>query len=90
MTSPKIEAMRNTAGRLPAYSDLGGYPIFYVVKDGGVLCPACANGANGSLAAEPEQEDAQWAIVEADIHWEGEAWPCDHCGGDIESAYGEA
>ena len=78
--------------RLSAYAWPGGYPIYYLCADGGVLCPDCANGDNGSEAngtIDPEcPDDDQWRIVASDIHWEGDPIICDHCGADIESAYG--
>jgi hypothetical protein len=35
--------MRMENGNLPAYAWPGGYPIYYVAADNGVLCPVCAN-----------------------------------------------
>ena len=61
--------------------------MFYLTKDNGTLCPDCANGENGSIASEGN-DDAQWDLVAADIHWEGDPLVCDHCNWKIESAYG--
>lgn len=81
---------RDSAGELPAYAWPGGYPIIYLTADGGTLCPACANGENGSEATEdPIQDDRQWLIVASDVHWEGSPEICDHCNAEIESAYGD-
>ncbi len=71
-------------GRLPAYAWPGGYPLFYVTADGGCLCPDCANGPDASEDAD----DPQWRLVAYDVHWEGPALTCEHCGAEIESAYG--
>jgi hypothetical protein len=79
---------RDSDGKLSAFAWPGGYPIYYTTRDGGTLCPACANGENGSDAALPGQDDPQWHVVAADIHWEGDPMMCDHCYKDIESAYG--
>lgn len=68
---------RNDDGTLPAYAWPGGYPIIYILADGEILCPACANDANG------------WRIMGADIHYEGPPELCCHCNAEIESAYGE-
>jgi DNA-directed RNA polymerase subunit RPC12/RpoP len=77
-------------GRLPAFAFPGGYPLYYLTADDGILCPDCANGDNGSEAQNPEcQDDRQWRIVCADIHYEGEPITCDHCSAQIESAYRE-
>lgn len=74
---------------LPALAHPGGYPLYYVTRDGGRLCPDCANGKNGSEAANPEAaDDSQWEVVAVQQHLEGEPVTCDHCYIDIESAYG--
>ncbi len=72
----------------PYWAWPGGYPIYYLTADGGILCPDCANGKNGSEASD-KNEDDQWRLVACDIHYEGEALPCDHCNAVIESAYGD-
>ncbi len=78
---------RHDDGTLPTYAWPGGYPLFYLTKDCGVLCPDCANGKNGSEAHETS-DDPQWRLVACDVHWEGEPLTCDHCNAEIESAYG--
>jgi hypothetical protein len=80
---------RNDDGKLPAFAWPGGYPIFYLCSDGGVLCPACANGENGSEANEANDTPSDWRLVAADVHYEGADLICDHCGALIESAYGD-
>lgn len=74
---------------LGAYAWPGGYPMIYVSADGGVLCPDCANGRNGSEATTDPDAPANWRLTAGCVHWEGPAEVCDHCGADIESAYGE-
>jgi len=74
-------------GRLPAWVWPGGYPIVYALEDGGHLCPQCANGVNDSDASL-DNDDPQWNIIGAYIHWEGKPMRCDHCNAEIESAYG--
>ena len=77
-------------GKLIAYAWPGGYPIFYPAKDGGMICPDCANGKNGSEATEdPRQWSSQWLLVGSDVYWEGPTEQCAHCNGEIESAYGD-
>ena len=78
---------RDDDGKLPAFAWPGGYPIYYVTRDGGELCPKCANGENGSEAAE-SHDDAQWELAGQGLHWEGDPLMCAHCGSEIESAYG--
>lgn len=78
----------------------GGYPTYYRMADGGVLCFACAYEERplikaviatwnrlGSESFEP-LEDRQWRPVAREINWEDSALSCDHCGAHIESAYG--
>ena len=65
----------------------GGYPIYYLCADGGVLCSKCAN-EQIKLTSDPEI-DHQWQIVVADINYEDPYLVCDHCGEFCESAYGE-
>lgn len=67
------------------YTDLGGYPMFYVTKDNGVLCPNCAN-KNLKLTLG---DDPQWKIVAAAINYKDPDLYCDNCSGRIESAYAE-
>lgn len=85
------ERMEN--GRYPAFAFPGGYPLVYSTADNGSLCPDCANGDNGSLAAAGLDKDCpddnQWRLVACDVYWEGPAIHCDHCNGEIESAYGD-
>lgn len=74
---------------LPSYAWPGGYPLYYVTSDGGALCPDCVN-------REIEQIDQStrghardgWALEGFGIHYEGAPIVCDHCGKEIESAYG--
>lgn len=85
---------RNDDGRFPAYAWPGGYPIFYVTKDNGILCPTCVNRGNGSDAyVKPNttagSDDSQWLVVAYDANWEDPDMYCDHCNARIESAYAE-
>ena len=80
---------RDSTGKFPAYAWPGGYPMIYLVDDGETLCPACANGENGSEASEDALPRSGWRLVAADVHWEGAPVVCAHCGAAIESAYGD-
>lgn len=79
-----IEEMRK-GGVYESFAWPGGYPLFYITADGGVLCSKCAN-ENFELTCDPD--DPQWFIVEANINWEDESLYCDHCNELVESAYG--
>lgn len=90
-----MEATRNPEGKFESYAWPGGYEIHYVTADGGTLCHQCANGENGSRAADPLDaecpDDDQWRITGADVHWEeylDSQLHCDHCGRRIEPEYG--
>jgi len=85
----KLDEIRDEAGNLPSYAWPGGYPVLYVMGDGGTLCPECANGKNGSEASASTDTPADWRIDAFFIHYEGPADYCDHCGKATESAYGD-
>jgi hypothetical protein len=74
-------------GAYPAFAWPGGYPLYYLTADNGILCPECANGRHGSEAGD-RNTDPQWRLVAVEVHWEGEPLTCDHCQAKIESAYG--
>ena len=79
---------RNGDGTLPAYAWPGGYPLYYVTADGGVLCPDDANMAEREgLANDPD--DPQWYIIAQEVNWEDTDLVCDHGGEHIPSAYGD-
>lgn len=65
-----LDAIRDSNGDLPAYAWPGGYPVTYIIADGGEgypvtyitadggdLCAACANGGNGSRADDDLDAD---------------------------------
>ena len=76
-------------GSLQAFAFPGGYPLYYAVRDGGILCPGCANSSRAREATVDCSDDEQWPVVGAGINWEDSAMYCDNCNNVIESAYGE-
>lgn len=66
-------------GKLPSFTVLGGYPIFYLNNHNDVLCANCAN----------EHEEYDETIVDYDVNYEDSSLYCDHCSQRIESAYAE-
>ena len=87
-----MKPQRDETGKLPAYAWPGGYPIFYLCADNGILCPQCANKESAIREADerPDYPDFdQWRIVASDINWEDSSLTCDNCSQRIESAYGE-
>jgi hypothetical protein len=71
-------------GQLPTYAWPGGYPVYYLAKDNGVLCPKCANEFT-----EGRDNDTQLEPVAFDVNWEDPQLFCEHCNTRIESAYTE-
>ena len=72
------------------YTSLGGYPVFALTLDGGILCPACVRVNKGQVYHNTldRHGDKQWSLAAVDVHWEGEPLICDNCNEEIESAYG--
>lgn len=76
----KLELMRDLdTGKLPSYAWPGGYQMVYLTRDGGCICPDCAN----------KDVDQSQDVISGDVYWEGPAMQCDDCGKLIESAYGD-
>lgn len=84
----KLEIKRDEHGHCEKYAWPGGYPIFYLCADGGILCPDCVD-AERQLIEEADDYDKQWLVVAADVNWEDESLTCDHCNKRIPSAYGD-
>ena len=77
-------------GRANAYAWPGGYPLFYVMSDGGVLCPKCMTKERALVfRSTHERAGDGWALEAADVNYEEPNLLCDHCGKRIESAYAE-
>jgi len=75
---------------VPTVAFPGLYPIYYVTKDSGTLCPECVND-NLKLCSTDNgaNEDAQWFVVASDINWENPELYCDNCECRIPSAYAD-
>jgi len=87
-----MKPQRDENGKLPAYAWAGGYPIYYLCADGGILCPHCANKESAVKEADERPDYPgfdQWRIVASDINWEDPSLTCDNCNQRIKSAYGE-
>ena len=82
---------RDDNGKLSTYAFPGGYPILYLDRQDGVMCPSCANKAEADAREEKEEASeftmyADAVPVTAGINYETPT-SCDECGGDIEAAY---
>lgn len=80
-----IEQMREN-GTYEYYAWPGGYEIFYICADGGILCADCAN-ENFELTNDPDDE--QWFIIACEVNYEDNGLYCDHCNRRIEPEYGD-
>lgn len=86
MSENSTQLPRDDDGRLITYAWPGGYPVYYVTADGGVLCPDCARMAEDEKLS-PNPDDTQWHIIAADVNYEDCSLDCDHCYQMIECAY---
>ena len=87
--SLKLEVNREP---LPAFSGPGGYPMLYVLSDGGCICPDCVNANIDEIdwANRGERRfnsHGGWAVDGFDINYEDADLVCDHCGKAIPAAY---
>jgi hypothetical protein len=79
-----LSDMRMSDGKLPAYAWPGGYPIYYLAADNGVLCPKCANDYKPGRDTQEQLEPVAYGV-----NWEDSELFCEHCNTRIESAYAE-
>ena len=69
------------------YAWPGGYPMYAITDDGGVLCKTCCKT---ELPRIQEADPGDGFHIEAlTVNWEDPDLCCDHCGNAIESAYGD-
>ena len=86
-----VRMKRENGGRLPSFAWPGGYQLFYLCEDGGVLCPDCANDSRvrEEMRVHPkDRPDKSWRIAAVDVNWEDNSLWCDNCNEQIEAAYG--
>ena len=76
----KIVIRRDENGCCEKYAWPGGYLVFYICANGGILCPDCVDA---------EKCDKQWFVIAQEINYEDGNLYCDHCGNRIESAYAD-
>ena len=75
---------RDKTGKFPAYTDLGLYPIYYIMSDYKPLCAKCAN-SDAPVHTDPPSDD--WRIIDSSVNFEDTELYCVHCGDKIEAAY---
>ena len=81
--------MLDDTGKFPTVAWPGCYPLYYVTEDSGTLCPDCMNAERGLIEAAEADNDSQWHVIGYDVNYENDSLYCDHCGKQIESAYGD-
>lgn len=70
------------------YAWPGGYPLYFITKDGEALSFKVAkHWANAVREAIIFRCDPQWEVVGIDINWENHDLVCAHTGKKIEAAY---
>lgn len=86
-----MEEYSDGTKHIPFYAFPGGYPIYYITADGGILCPDCVNDNLARIRQVDTQcpDDDQWRVIAVEIHEEGSPIQCDNCYKQIESAYGD-
>jgi hypothetical protein len=68
----------------------GGYPTYFVCDDGAAVCHECVSKERRHiLEAIHHRVNNGWRVVALDINWEDTRLCCDHCGEEIEAAYGD-
>lgn len=76
------------------YAWPGGYPLYWIMADGGALeWNVCKTERRAMLEALRDMETNNWPMKEwlpiaLVINWEDADLTCDHTGNRIESAYG--
>jgi len=73
------------------YAWPGGYPMYAVCDDGGVLCHDCLIREYKQIAHDTVKgwKGTGWRVIGADINHEDFDLYCDHCNEKIEAAYSE-
>lgn len=80
----------NKALEIGPYSWPGGYPLYFITADCGVLSWQAAIDEQALIRdAIIGGYDDQWRIVAMQINYEDSDLYCDHTGDKIESAYGD-
>jgi len=77
------------------YAWPGGYPVYWIMSDGGACAFDVAKSERRNMLEaladyrSNRHEHSGWRPVALEINWEDGDLFCDHTGAKIESAYGE-
>lgn len=69
--------------KVKSHTDVGGYPIFYIVSSDDGMFQSCASCVNSNRVGKNVTHCLPL------INWESPDEKCSRCGGPIHSAYGE-
>lgn len=70
------------------YAFPGGYPLFFICEDGGILSHQAATDEKELvISAIQDNDDPQWRVIYVDINYEDRHLYCDHTNQQIESAH---
>ena len=73
-----------------SYAWPGGYPLFFLTSDGGILSfGSVKENIKSVIWSMRHKVDDGWRVIGCDVNLEDESLYCDHSGEPIESAYGE-
>lgn len=68
----------------------GGYPLFFMTRDGAALCFDCVRKEFRQIVWDFLNDTSTgWRIAGCEVNWEDSECNCDHCSKLIPSAYGE-
>lgn len=74
-----------------AYTDLGGYPLYFVTSDGAALSfDAVRDNLVSVYDSIQNKIDDGWRVIGCDINYEDTELVCDHTGKPIPFAYGHS
>jgi hypothetical protein len=73
------------------YAWPGGYPKVLITADGGCLCSHCARKEFRLICEESfDNTNHGFRAAGVGVNWENTDLHCDHCGKQMECAYGES
>ena len=84
----RLAIKRDENGRCEKYVFPGGYPIYYICADGGILCPNCVD-VERELIDSADECDRQWMVIGQEINYEDDQLYCDNCNKRIKPAYSD-
>jgi hypothetical protein len=82
MISQNVLKFINDSDTFPAYSDHGGYPLYYILGDNEVVCADCLNDEDSFRTIDAPH----WNVLMIGINWEDADIHCADCASRIESA----